>query len=276
MNISLITIPYDSGHHKQRLGLGPDHLLPHMEKHLKRRGHTVRHVEILDTSLFRTEITTSFELGRMTALCVKASKENGAFPIIISGNCNTAAMGATCGLGQIPGVIWFDCHGDFNTPETTIGGFLDGMAISIITGQCWTQLSAAVPGYEPIPEEKIILAGVRDLDPLESERIRHSRISVLSAEQINSGSDMPWPEIDGAIYLHIDLDVIDPLVVRVNDYSSPGGLTPAVLLKTIKEIKQKYSLSAVSFTAYDPELDAQEKVPGIVNLLLDEIVDEAG
>ncbi len=114
--------------------------------HLAQAGHMTRHEEVLDSSPFQTEITTSFNLASKTATLVRIVRENGEFPLIISGNCNTAATGATCGLGKKPGVVWFDCHADFNTPETTVGGFLDGMAVSIITGHCWSQLSAAVPG----------------------------------------------------------------------------------------------------------------------------------
>jgi arginase len=271
MKLCVITVPYDSGHHNKRLGLGPNRLLPHIADQLIKSGHTIRHQEIVNTSSFQTEITTSFELGMMTASCVKEAAARDEFPIIVSGNCNTAAMGATCGQEKKPGVIWFDCHADFNTPETTMGGFFDGMALSIIAGQCWTQLSNAIPGFKPIPEEKIILAGVRDVDPLESLRVSHSKITVIAADEFKSGRIWKGPTIDGPVYLHIDLDVIDSDIVKVNTYSSAGGLTPQALVHAIKTIKDTYSLSAVSFTAYDPALDPDEKVPAIVKMILEVI-----
>jgi len=61
-------------------------------------------------------------------------------------------------------VLWFDAHGDFNTPESTLGGFLDGMALAIATGRCWTGLAATVPGFTPVAEENVVLVGARDLD----------------------------------------------------------------------------------------------------------------
>ena len=273
MQIRVISIPYDSGNFKQRMGAGPGRLIPHITEHLRKSGNIVHLDEILDSSSFQTETTTSFCLSRMAASSVLTALNNGEFPIIISGNCNTAAMAATCGLGNKPGVIWMDCHADFNTPETTIGGFLDGMAVSILAGHCWKQLSASIPGYEPIPEEKIVLVGVRDIDPLEAERIDHSSLTIIPAEKIKRDSIIQLPPIDGPVYLHIDLDVIDPDIVKVNNYNTTGGLTDNLLLKVIKTIKRTYAISAVSFTAYDPTLDPEEKMPGIVTLLLTGIIE---
>ena len=61
-------------------------------------------------------------------------------------------------------VLWFDAHGDFNTPETTTSGFLDGMALAAVTGRCWTGLTRAIPGFTPVPESNVTAIGVRDLD----------------------------------------------------------------------------------------------------------------
>ena len=76
-------------------------------------------------SEFRAEIRTAFELLRALAERVRFAYNNGAFPLVLSGNCN-GSLGTLAGIGSNDqtGIIWFDGHGDFNTPETTESGFL--------------------------------------------------------------------------------------------------------------------------------------------------------
>jgi len=56
-------------------------------------------------------------------------------------------------------VIWFDAHADFNTPETSPSGFLDGMALAILTGQCWLRLAERLEAFTRMPEQNIIQIG---------------------------------------------------------------------------------------------------------------------
>jgi arginase family enzyme len=74
------------------------------------------------------------------------------------------------------------------------------------------------------------------------------------------------------VYLHIDLDVLDPAYLRVNTYSTEGGLLPEDLFKMIEKIKAKYSISAIAFTAYDPSMDREGLIPTLVNQVIDLIV----
>ncbi|HMG97250.1 MAG TPA: arginase family protein, partial [Gemmatimonadaceae bacterium] len=143
MDIQLLAVPYDSGNRGMRMGAGPERLLDAgLERVLRGNGHTV-HTRIAElTADWQAEIQTSFELMRMLSAAVREARESGRFPIVLAGNCNTA-VGTLAGLGaQSTGVAWFDAHGDFNTPETTRSGFLDGTAVAMITGRCWTQLAA--------------------------------------------------------------------------------------------------------------------------------------
>ena len=63
----------------------------------------------------------------------------------------------------------------------------------------------------------------------------------------------------------IDLDVLDPGFVRINSYSTPGGLLPDQLYETIMAIKKKYPISALAFTSYDPSYDTDRKAQTVVN-----------
>src|SRR5215217_3258315 len=122
------------------------------------------------------EIGAAVDLDRQLANAVAAARARGAFPLTLAGNC-ISSVGTVAGLGAGPtGVLWFDAHGDFNTPETTIGGFLDGMALATVVGRCWTSLAAGVPGFVPVAEENVVLVGARDLDPAEAALLAASGV----------------------------------------------------------------------------------------------------
>jgi arginase len=271
MKIFLLAVPYDSGHYKKRLGLGTLTLLDNVDQHLTAKNHKVRKQEILvEDNAFPTEVTTSFEVSRNVSREIRGAKTQGEFPVVFSGNCNTA-VGTLGGLHNGCGVIWFDCHGDFNTPETTLGGFLDGMALSMVTGHCWKQLTGSVPGFVPVPEENIVLIGARDFDPQEMHVLSASRVMLLTSAMIRQGKNALDEMLPGlqSVYLHIDLDVIDPEYVKVNGYSTPGGLMPEDLYNVVEQVMKKFTISALAFTAYDPSFDPEHKIHQVVTRIID-------
>lgn len=104
---------------------------------LRRSGHHTEQEAIYAPEGFRTEISTSFALYRQLTGRVRAAHVRERFPLVLAGNCG-AAVGVVAGLPpQGLGVVWLDSHGDFNTPDTSESGFLDGMGLAILTGQCW-------------------------------------------------------------------------------------------------------------------------------------------
>jgi len=83
------------------------------------------------------EVATAFELHGLVSNQVRRALGEGEFPLVLSGNCNIAAVGTLSGGGSYDlGVVWFDAHGEFNTPETTTTGFIDGMGLAIAVGHC--------------------------------------------------------------------------------------------------------------------------------------------
>src|SRR5215212_10088051 len=139
MNVSIIAVPFDSGQRDARMGRGPAALLgAGLAAQLERTGATVTVTFVdLPPSTFCSEITAAFALQSEVARHVASARAEGAFPIVLAGNCNTA-VGTVSGMlaarDVMPVVCWFDAHADFNTPETTTSGFLDGMAVSMLTG----------------------------------------------------------------------------------------------------------------------------------------------
>ena len=94
---------------------------------------------------------------RMAALyeqVAEAVRASPSVPVVLSGDCTTS-LGVLAGLqraGRDPGVVWFDAHADFNTPDTTTTGFTDGMGLAIAVGHCWKAWSKACPASTHWPK----------------------------------------------------------------------------------------------------------------------------
>ena len=273
MEIQILAVPYDSGHRGLRMGAGPEALLKAgLVEALRGDGHniSVRLAE-LDPDQWQAEIQSSFELMRMLAAAVREARNAGRFPIVLAGNCNTA-VGTLAGLGSDSiGVAWFDAHADFNTPETTTSGFLDGTAVAIISGRCWTQLAATVPEFSPIADDRICLIGTRDIDSLESALLDDSSVSVISPRQLRDSLSRRLQFLSehvDRIYVHLDLDVLDASVASANTFAVGGGLSLDDARYALSSIAQKLEIGGVTLSALDPSADADgSAVRAAINLI---------
>src|SRR5439155_981823 len=114
MDIQLLLVPYDSGERDWRCGAGPEHLVrAGLPAHLQRQGHIVTAIHIIedDPAYPPAEIRTAFELARRLATTVRSARTAGHFPLVLSGNCNTA-VGTLSGLTPARRTtFWFDALG---------------------------------------------------------------------------------------------------------------------------------------------------------------------
>lgn len=273
----LIAVPYDSGVRGWRMGAGPDRLLDAgLASALRAAGHTVaaEHVE-LPAGAPATEIGATFALAAQLAERVRAARAGGALPIVLAGNC-ASAMGTLSGLdGPEPGIVWLDAHADLNTPETTRSGFLDGMALAIATGRCWASMASTVPGFRPVPEDTVCLIGTRDFDPAEAGYIASSPIPVLARDDVHARLPAALETLRrraGTVYLHIDLDVLDPSEGRVNSFSTDEGLLLADVLRVIEMIRGRLTIGAVALTAYDPAFDPDGRITTAAQSIVTEVL----
>jgi arginase len=247
------------------MGRGPEQLLERgLAARLAKGGREVA-IETIDLEVANLplEVGGAFQLNRLLAERVRVAVSAGALPVVLAGNCNTAA-GTLAGIGpERTGVFWFDCHGDLNTPDTTGSGFFDGMALAMVTGRCWSRLTMGIPGFLPIPDGHVVLAGARDLDPAEEALLEGSEIQVVSPRSLKGGS----MELERALsalaarvrrlYLHIDLDVLDRDDTPANQFAAPGGPTVAEMTEALRVIGARIPVAAVAVTAYDPSFDPE-------------------
>jgi arginase len=239
--ITVLAVSYDSGHRALRMDAGPEYLLSNgIEGLLAATGREIRSEVLQPTSPFRAEIAIAFELFGMLAERVQEATASGSFPLVLSGICN-ATVGVIAGLaGASPkeegeeevGLIWFDGHVDFNTPETTTTGFLDGMGFATAVGHYWAEMVRAVPGFRPVREENVVLIGGRSATPVEKERLWAFEATVVKERSVRAlgGRGVLGIALNAMagrvrrIHVHLDLDVLDPdAVSAANEFAPEGG-----------------------------------------------------
>jgi len=153
---------------------------------------------------------------------VEEQQRRGLFTIGLLPNCN-GLMGMLAGFQKSGpnakplrvGLIWFDAHGDINTPETTLSGLLAGMPVAIATGLCLERLRIQCGLEVALPTRCITMVGVRDVDPLEQEILDASDIEYITSDEIRELSSsitqqvQRLQKITDIIYVHVDIDVLD-------------------------------------------------------------------
>ena len=269
MKVQVILIPYDSGNRNVRMGSGPEHFVGKgLAEVLQAEGHEVWVETIESNAEFQSEVKTQFELYRLLAESVAEARRNSKFPLILSGNCS-ATLGAIGGAEtKRLGVIWFDAHGDFNTPETTSSGFLDGMGLAVAAGLCWKRLALSIPNFSPIAGTNILHVGGRDFDSEERALFERAGATVIDAAAIEQMSvrDVLTPVMSKfrfnveEAHLHIDLDVLNPKEAPANEYvTEEGGLSVKQIFEAVGLIKENLKITSATIAAFDPKYDTQGK-----------------
>jgi arginase len=169
--------------------------------------------------------------------------------------------------------VWLDAHGDFNTPETDAGGFLDGHGLAMAVGRCWRSLTATVPGFSPVPESRVVLVGARSLDEAEEPALRASGITWLPPAQardtgvVARAADALAGRVD-AVHVHVDLDVHDPSIAPANGYAAPDGLSAEEVHRVVRRVADKIPVVSATLAAYDPAYDPQRRMEATALALL--------
>lgn len=265
---TLIALPYDSGRFNERMGRGPLHLLRSgLKEHLRALEPDLEVVEVRLPENFYGEAQALVALQNLTVEAIRESLARNRRILILSGNCGPAALSAVSALDpQTTGVIWFDAHADFNTPDTSASGFLDGMALSILTGRCWPGLATRFTGFKPIAARNVVLIGARDFDPAEATALDQSEITRIGpglgglAQAVEA-----LAERVANFYVHLDVDVLDQSEGRANSYASGGGLSADALYAALDLLDRSNRIRVAGITSYDPACDGDGRIRAIVS-----------
>ncbi len=272
MRIDLVTVPYRYDELGEGLGAGPDALLAAgLADQLRAAGldFSGPHEACLDPAM-REEGRTALNIGRLgaaTARLVAEARRNSAGALVLAGD-DTAAIGVVSGLQQADGagasigVVWVDAHGDFNTPETSFSGILAGMPVAILAGLAGPLWREAAGLAAPVPTDCIVLAGTRELDEKETELLHSTEVRVVTAGELR-GDDRFSGVIEwlahrcSLLYLHVDLDVLDPRFVPSASTPSANGLTIEELVATMSTVMQTGKVAAVAICSLNPGAGAR-------------------
>jgi arginase len=280
VQIRLIHAPYWLGDAELPMAAGPTRIVEAgAAEALREAGNEVELVAVeaaeldSDDGYYFNEIKGSFAVMELIAERVREAVEHDFFPIVLATNClNT--VGIVAGGSTDVGVVWFDAHADFSTTETSSSGFLDGQGLSILTGTGWSALRETIPGYRVVPETNVVLAGVRDTDLDEDERLATSAIVVVPPDELEGGLEAKLDALRervADVHLHLDLDVLDRSEGMVNLYAADGGPSAAEVAAAIRAVGERFRIRSAAMTAYDPSADPKGRVPPVAVRLLLEI-----
>jgi arginase len=271
VRVALVKMPYVGERNVPDTSRGPDYLEEGgIRKLLEQHGVQVRST---DTVALTAEEEKSYGSWNHLALAsgdmskvVSEERRGGFLPVGLLANCN-GILGMLSGLQHSGasakplrvGMVFIDAHGDFNTPETTLSGMLGGMPVAIAAGQCLTRMRIKA-GLEPaVPTRHIVEVCVRDTDPLEQELLDRSEIQQLSLEDVRTRSANLHREMNrlsdatDVIYIHVDMDALDPREVPGHPLTVPGGPSSAELAAALTEMfrYEKAAAFGVASTPFD-------------------------
>jgi arginase len=157
------------------------------------------------------------------------------------------------------GMLWLDAHPDFNTPETTRSGSLGGMPVAVATGRALERMRIDAHLDPPLADQDIVMGGVRLVDPLEQDLLNKSKIQQVSVDDLRNLTPAVFAQLDrlskltDKIYIHIDMDVLDPKEVMGHVNKVPNGPSSEQLARLFEEIFKRYAkASAIGFATIPP------------------------
>ena len=222
-----------------------------------------------------------FALGHLGKI-VAANAREGYFNVGLLGTC-PSMPGMVAGLqhsgsSNAPlkiGLLWLDAHPDFNTPDTTRSGSLGGMPVAIATGRCLAGMRADAGLDPPLKDEHVVMGGVRLTDPLEQDLLNKSKIEQLTVDDLKTISPAISRQLDrlskltDKIYVHIDMDVLDPPEVMAHQNKVPNGPTSHQLAKLFEMIFSRYpKASAIGFATIPAKDDGGLGLAAVNRMIL--------
>ena len=278
MRVALIAVPYDLGRADVGSGRGPGaYLKAGAAEALRARGHEVDVVTVRREAPFTDELEAVLDVDRGVATAVEAALRDDSLPLVVAGNCNVA-LGVRAGLQRggaaEAALVWLDAHGDFNTPDTTETGYLDGMPLAMLCGRAHRDAVEEQLVMAALDEATALHAGGRDFDRRERQSLLASAMRVVEGGELRAEgpAGAMTPALDALAgerraaaglepdelppaHLHVDLDVLDPSAAPGVTFPAPGGLSAGQLLEVVDLVRERFSIVALTVTSFAPSRD---------------------
>lgn len=197
----------------------------------------------------------------------QAIAESPGTSVVIGGDCGIELAAIAAVAEQDAAVVWFDAHPDLNTPESSPSHAFTGMVLRTLLGDGPAQLVPAVP----LAPSRVVLVGARSFDPAEDEYIAATGMRSIGADSFSAEALVAAVEATGAasVYVHIDLDVLDPGEFAGIGYPEPFGLGAGDLVAALKALLARFPLAGAGITEFAPASagDAVNDLPTILRIV---------
>jgi arginase len=281
--VAMIGVPMDLGGGRRGVDMGPSAIrIAGLEDGLRRLG-----LQYEDRGNLAVPAPESREprdprarfLGEISRACqrlrVKVEKvlEDGVFPLVVGGD-HSIAVGTVAAISsyhhrrnQRIGLIWFDAHGDMNTPDTSPSGNIHGMPCAAILGRGAPELVGLGDIVPMVDPRNAVIVGVRDLDQYEREEIKSTGVKVFTMRDIDMWGMNEIMRRALAIategtcgfHLSFDMDGTDPQVAPGVGTPVPGGTDLRESHLVMEHAFESGKLLGLEITEINPILDERNK-----------------
>jgi len=172
-------------------------------------------------------------------------------------------------LGGDLTVLWFDAHGDLNTPESSPSKNFHGMPLRTLLGDGNRQMIQTA--FSQLKPAQLLMVGQRDLDEPEERYVKEKKVSMLDAEEFTLNPNGVIEEIglkgSKNLYVHIDLDVLDFEEFPYVMVPSPGGIKSTLLLDLLRNLTEHFNVVGLSLLEYTGSEEKEIKIlPDIIEI----------
>ncbi len=202
-----------------------------------------------------------------------ASLDEGARPIVLGGDHSLSAGSIAAAAafharsGHKIGVIWVDAHGDMNRPDTSDSGNVHGMPLAALLGAEPAELARIGSVIPAIDAARTVLVGIRNLDDIEKQLVRESKVHVFTMKDIDRLGITQVMEralalaCDGTAGVHVsfDMDVCDPSVAPGVGTPVKGGLDYREAHVVMEMMAESGKLTSLDLVEVNPTLDLRNQ-----------------
>lgn len=283
--VSILGVPMDLGAGRRGTDMGPSAVrLAGLHARLAKAGfddvEDLGDLEIPAVETLRRGDESAKHVDAIAAACRTLAKKvrrvlaGGRVPVVLGGDHSLAA-GSGSGVAahfrarkRKIGLLWFDAHGDINTPRTSLTGNVHGMPLAALLGLEPAPLARIEGAFRKVDADRVALIGIRDLDEGERETLRGLGCRVFTMTEIDergiasvmrdairvvSGAEA------GPFHVSFDLDGVDPAHAPGVGTAVPGGLTYREAHFAMELVAETQRMSSMDVVEINPVLDEKNR-----------------